>query len=312
MTQEHRGVHLVSIDHDQAGQRLDNFLMGRLKGVPRSHVYRLLRSGQVRVNKGRKKPHYRLQAGDEVRVPPVSLKQSETPNVPHPLIDRLEQSILLENDDVLIIDKPAGLPVHAGSGVRYGVIEALRQGRPSESLELVHRLDRDTSGCLLLARSRQALTQCHEAFRNEHRIGKHYTALVRGDWSGCHTVDAALEKVVRSGEHMIQVSTGGQHALSHFECSKRYEDPVDASLMRIRIETGRTHQIRVHAAHHQHPLAGDSKYGDRDFDNQLRPLGLDRLFLHASKLEFDLPGLGSISAEAPLPDELSQLLEQLS
>jgi 23S rRNA pseudouridine955/2504/2580 synthase len=305
---------IVTIAADQGGQRIDNFLLNKLKGVPKSHVYRLLRSGQVRVNSGRKKPHYRLQAGDNVRIPPVRTSQRTTPVVPDAQIDRLRDTVLFENEHVLVINKPSGIPVHSGSGYAYGVIDVLRQAEPDATLELVHRLDRETSGCLLLAKSRVSLNLCHTALREQHAdsIGKYYLALVAGHWPGSETVAMGIEKVVRSGERMMQTSVDGAAAVSHFECQQSFShEAIEASLMRVKIDTGRTHQIRVHARYKNHPLAGDQKYGDKSFNAGLKSLGLNRLFLHAAKLELNLPGIGDISTQAALPDDLQNCLDAL-
>ena len=305
---------IVTIDANQHGQRLDNFLLTMLKGVPKSHVYRLLRSGQVRVNSGRKKPHYRLKDGDRVRIPPVRVTEKTTPVIADKLVAQLEHSILLDNEHVMVVNKPAGIPVHGGSGYAFGVIDILRQSRPDQPLELVHRLDRETSGCLLLAKSRISLNACHAAFREQHDsvVAKHYLALVRGHWPDQQTVDIGIEKVVRSGERMMQAADNGARAVSHFECQQQFEyDDIQASLMRVQIETGRTHQIRVHARHQNHPLAGDEKYGDKTFNAQMKSLGLNRLFLHASKLQLTLPNIGNIKAEAEMPKELQDVIARL-
>ncbi len=305
---------IVTIDANQHGQRLDNFLLAILKGVPKSHVYRLLRSGQVRVNSGRKKPHYRLKDGDRVRIPPVRVAEKTAPSIAGKLVAQLENSILLDNEHVLVVNKPAGIPVHGGSGYAFGVIDILRQSRPEQPLELAHRLDRETSGCLLLAKSRVSLNACHAAFREQHdsAVAKHYLALVKGHWPGQQTIGIGIEKVVRSGERMMQASEDGARAVSHFECQQQFEhDGLQASLMRVQIETGRTHQIRAHARYQGHPLAGDEKYGDKTFNNQMKALGLNRLFLHASRLQLDLPGTGRIEAEAALPEELLNVLNVL-
>ena len=301
-----------SIDQNNHGQRIDNYLISELKGVPRSHIYRLLRSGQVRVNKGRIKPHYKLQAGDEVRIPPVRMEHKTPGTVPSAVMQRLAEATLLENDDILVINKPAGLPVHAGSGIDYGVIEALKQHNPDQFIELVHRLDRDTSGCLLLARNRDSLTRLHASLRDAHGIEKHYLALVAGHWPGRHTVDVPLEKIQRSGEHMVEASASGARARSHFEARKiiRHDVLGDLTLVDVEIETGRTHQIRVHASHSGHPLAGDTKYGDNHINKQLKAFGLKRLFLHASTLTIKLDK--TYRVEAPLPDDLTALLAKLA
>ncbi|MCK5396463.1 MAG: RluA family pseudouridine synthase [Gammaproteobacteria bacterium] len=300
---------LVTIDDDQAGQRIDNFLVKHLKGVPKSHIYRLLRSGQVRVNSGRKKPHYKLQPGDILRIPPVRIAENETNQIPSSIIQTLKNSILFEDNNIIAINKPSGIAVHKGSGLRFGIIEAFRQIYPERSLELVHRLDRETSGCLLLAKNRQILAQLHELLRHEKivRIEKTYTALLSGQWlDGKKTIDIGIRKVKRSGEHMMQTDESGDRAVSHFEPLEIFER---CSLMKITIETGRTHQIRVHAQHCNHPVIGDSKYGDKKTNQFFRELGLKRLFLHAQQLH--LPLADPITINAPLSDDLELLLKQL-
>jgi 23S rRNA pseudouridine955/2504/2580 synthase len=307
------GAKTVEIDSEHSGQRIDNYLMSQLKGVPRSRIYKLLRSGQVRVNSGRKKPHYKLKSGDAVRIPPVNTAERETPAIPDSVKKILSQAVLFENENILAINKPAGLAVHSGSGLSFGVIEALKDDRPDQFIELVHRLDRETSGCLLLAKNRTTLTQLHDLLRNETEsgLGKYYFALVAGYWADASTIDAPLKKIMRGGEHMVEVAEDGQHAISHFEPLQHYPQ---ATLMRIKIDTGRTHQIRVHAAHAGHPIAGDRKYGDADLNRDLKKMGLKRLFLHAARLE--IPALESepndpIIIEAPLSDELQNVLDTL-
>jgi 23S rRNA pseudouridine955/2504/2580 synthase len=300
-------VRMALIDQHSQGQRIDNYLLTQLKGVPRSHIYRLLRSGQVRVNKGRIKPPYRLQLGDEVRIPPVRVSERPDSSVPTAVLKLLAAATLFENEDLLVIDKPAGIPVHAGSGIHYGVAEAFKQMYPGQFIELVHRLDRDTSGCLLLAKNRGSLGQLHTMMREASGIEKQYLALVAGHWPGTETVDVPLEKIQRSGERMVEAREGGASARSHFEARKLYRD---VSLMKVQIDTGRTHQIRVHASVRGHPLAGDSKYGDDSFNKQMKALGLKRLFLHACRLSFKL-NKKNIQVEAPLPAELKNLLARL-
>jgi 23S rRNA pseudouridine955/2504/2580 synthase len=300
-------VRMALIDQNSHGQRIDNYLLTQLKGVPRSHIYQLLRSGQVRVNKGRIKPPYRLQLGDEVRIPPVRISEKPESTVPTAVLDLLAAATLFENEDLLIIDKPAGIAVHAGSGVHYGVAEAFKQSHPGQFIELVHRLDRDTSGCLILAKNRDSLSQLHTMMRESRGIEKQYLALVAGHWPGSETVDVPLEKIQRSGERMVEASESGAQARSHFEARKLYRD---ASLMAVQIDTGRTHQIRVHAAYCGHPLAGDNKYGDDTFNKQMKALGLKRLFLHACRLSFKLSNK-RIQVEAPMPAELQKLLKRL-
>lgn len=303
----------VEVDPDHSGQRLDNFLMTRLKGVPRSRIYRLVRRGEVRINKGRATPGYRLQRGDQVRIPPV--RTATRPPVSIPGRPGWVDNILFEDDDLLILDKPSGIAVHAGSGVAAGVIEILRRWRPElRFLDLVHRLDRATSGCLLLAKRRSALTALHadlrQNSRKQHRIQKDYTALLAGQMRAPRTVTAALEKnLIQSGERMVKVSNDGRYAQSRFLPQQRFSD---ATLVTIRLYTGRTHQARVHAAHLGHPIAGDEKYGDKIFNTKMRGLGLRRLFLHASSLQFQHPISGKrIHVEAPLPADLKSLLNRL-
>jgi len=306
-------VKIIEISDVHAGQRLDNYLLTRLKGVPKSHIYRLLRSGQVRVNKGRKKPNYRLAAGDKVRIPPVTTAVREQKAVPDTVLKLLENARLFENNDILVLNKPAGIAVHGGSELDFGIIEALRQLYPDQFIELVHRLDRDTSGCLVLAKNRTVLGQLHRALRPERNnpetavVRKSYLALLAGSWQlGQKTVDLPLQKVRRGGEHRVEVSADGATAISHFKLVQHY---AIASLMQVRIETGRTHQIRVHAAAMGHPVAGDKKYGDASFNRAIRKQGLRRLFLHAS--DIDLPIGDGLSIHAPLTQDLSQLLDKL-
>ena len=306
------GVQLVEISADLAGQRIDNFLLNHLKGAPRSLIYRILRRGEVRVNKGRIRPEYRLKAGDTLRIPPVRLApRSEPPRPAGQVLRRLENAILYEDNRLLVLNKPSGLAVHGGSGLSYGVIEGLRALRPQAPyLELVHRLDRDTSGCLLIAKKRSALRRLHELLR-ENRVDKRYFALLQGQWSGgSRQVDAPLRKnVLRSGERIVRVDSEGKSALSVF---RPLAVGKTASLVEVKLETGRTHQIRVHAASLGQPIAGDDKYGDAGFNRQLREMGLKRLFLHARSLRFQLiEGEPAIEITAPLDDELEQVLKRL-
>ena len=301
---------LLSIDAGHEGQRIDNFLFTALKGVPRSLIYRLLREGQVRVNKGRIKPVYRLRSGDVVRIPPLRRGESETPPPTNAARERLAAAILYEDDDLLAIDKPAGFAVHGGSGVANGVIEVARALYPDcPEIALVHRLDRATSGCLLLAKRRTVLLELQELFK-KGGVEKHYLALVQGAWKGGdRTVRAALEKNrLQSGERMVRVAEVGKAADTRFRPVERFGA---ASLMEIRLGTGRMHQIRVHATHIGHPIAGDEKYGDAAFNRVVRGYGLRRLFLHASRLSWQRPGKAPQSVEAPLPAELEAVLERL-
>ncbi len=302
----------LAIDEEQAQQRLDNFLFRQLKGVPKGHVYRLLRTGQVRVNGRRAKPDYRLASGDEVRIPPVRQAEITPPARPgsHQLA-ALQNAILFEDEQLLVINKPAGMAVHGGSGVSFGVIEALRILRPEQrSLELVHRLDRDTSGCLIIAKKRSALRVLHAALR-EGAVEKRYLALLAGRWSGGERqVRLALEKnVLQSGERRVRVADTGKLAESRFQPLQAFEN---AMLVEVTIMTGRTHQIRVHAAHLKHPVAGDDKYGDREANRYFRSLGLKRMFLHARSLGFKHPVSGeAMQVNALLDDNLKTVLDRL-
>lgn len=302
---------LVEITHINQDQRIDNYLITRLKGVPKSHVYRIIRKGEVRVNKKRIKPEYRLQAGDIVRIPPLRLATPPSTTPPPKMQERLEQCILYEDSNLIVINKPSGVAVHGGSGISFGVIEALRQSRPQEKfLELVHRLDRDTSGCLLLAKKPGVLKELHELMRN-NQIEKIYLALVQGYWPRhLHQVDVSLKKYqLQSGERMVSVNTEGKTALTEFRVIERF---TTTTLMEAKLHTGRTHQIRVHALHAKHPVVGDDKYGDKDFNKELRKFGCKRLFLHATKLQFVLPSTGqTITVQADLDAELQACLARL-
>ncbi len=302
---------IVEIDADQADQRIDNFLLGLLKGVPRTRIYRLLRKGEVRVNKGRVKPAYRLRAGDQVRIPPVRQAERSPGRVGQDLCRRLEAAILLENDRFLVLNKPRGVAVHGGSGISAGIIEALRQARPGERyLELVHRLDRETGGCLLVARKRSALRVLHGLMR-EGRVDKRYRLLAAGRWPvDCREVDAPLHKnLLSSGERVVRISPAGKPARTGFRLLAGMDR---ATYMEARLHTGRTHQIRVHAAHAGHPVAGDEKYGERAFNRWIRGQGLQGMFLHATSLAFSWPESGEhFRVRAPLDDNLQQVLVTL-
>ncbi|MFL6655430.1 MAG: RluA family pseudouridine synthase [Sulfurifustis sp.] len=309
-TSNKEAVRYVEVDESREGQRLDNFLVGQLKGIPKSHIYRVLRRGEVRVNSGRATPDYRLHAGDRVRIPP--LRQSERQATVDPNRYRwLRERLLYEDDDLLVLDKPAGLPVHGGSGVAVGVIEALRAVcEDARDLDLVHRLDRGTSGCLLVAKRRAALLVLHKMLR-DGKIEKRYLALVRGRWrGGARHISAPLEhERTRSGERHVDVGPEGRAAESRFE-PKGFYGPT--TLVEVRLYTGRMHQARVHALHAGHPIAGDDKYGDREFNRELRPVGLRRLFLHAASLRFAHPVTGAkIEVKSTLPAELAAVLERL-
>lgn len=302
-------VRLATVPDDRDGQRIDNFLTGQLKGVPKSLVYRLLRTGQVRINGKRAKPDARVSAGDTVRIPPVrTAAAGESGPAPRAMIERVVQSIIFEDRDFLVLDKPAGIAAHGGSGVAFGAIELLRAARPDETLELAHRLDRDTSGVLVLARRRAALTALQELIREGH-ITKQYLALLHGHPKRARfDVNVPLRKFdLQGGERMVRVSDDGKPALTAFKVLGSY---ADASLAEVTLYTGRTHQIRVHAQHAGHPLAGDEKYGLREFNKAMRAFGLRRLFLHAARFEFELNGK-THSFSAPLARDLADVLDRL-
>ena len=310
--QKSNSVQFIEITAAQSGQRIDNFLLTLEKGVPRSRIYRAIRKGEVRVNKGRIKQIYRLQAGDSVRVPPLRTSNKETPStLSDSLRQRLTAAILLEDDDLLVINKPAGLAVHAGSNIKQGVIEAFRILRADlPYLELVHRLDRDTSGCLLLAKNRSALLNLQQQLL-AHDMDKRYLALLKGGWQNKdRLVDQPLKKNnLSSGERMVQVDADGKQAKTLFIARRRF--PL-AQLTEVVLYTGRTHQIRVHSAHMGHPIAGDDKYGQRDFNKIMRKIGLRRMFLHAWQLGISHPTNGKeLLLEAPLPESLKMIIDRL-
>ncbi|HKS33774.1 MAG TPA: 23S rRNA pseudouridine(955/2504/2580) synthase RluC [Enterobacteriaceae bacterium] len=313
MKTENPSVKIVAITADEAGQRIDNFLRTQLKGVPKSMIYRILRKGEVRVNKKRIKPEYKLEDGDEVRIPPVRVAERDDEAVsPHlKKVAALEGVILYEDDHLLVLNKPSGTAVHGGSGLSFGVIEGLRALRPeARFLELVHRLDRDTSGVLLIAKKRSALRSLHEQLR-EKGMQKDYLALVRGQWqSHVKVVQAPLLKnILQSGERVVRVNSEGKPSETRFKVEERYES---ATLVRCSPVTGRTHQIRVHTLHAGHPIAFDDRYGDREFDAQLANTGLSRLFLHAAALTFTHPGTGeTLRIEAPMDSQLKRCLQIL-
>ncbi|MDH5357777.1 MAG: 23S rRNA pseudouridine(955/2504/2580) synthase RluC [Gammaproteobacteria bacterium] len=305
-------VQFIDISASQAGQRIDNFLLTLEKGVPKSRIYRAIRKGEVRVNKGRIKQTYKIQEGDTVRVPPLRTSENTTPaSVSDRLRLQLIDSILLEDDDLLVLNKPPGLAVHAGSNIKQGVIEALRVIRDElPYLELVHRLDRDTSGCLLLAKNRNALLNLQQQML-DHDINKRYLTLLKGNWGDKEKlIEQPLQKnTVSSGERMVRVDPEGKYAKTLFIPRQHFSQ---AQLTEVMLFTGRTHQIRVHAAHMGHPLAGDDKYGQRDFNKEMKTSGLKRLFLHAWKLGIEHPGTGqSLTLEAPLPIELKRVIDSL-
>jgi 23S rRNA pseudouridine955/2504/2580 synthase len=305
----HPKVRQVMVSSEEAGQRIDNFLARYLKGVPKSHIYRILRRGEVRVNSGRIRAQYKVCAGDTVRIPPVRV--STSPKAQARPVPGLEARILFENSRCLVVNKPSGLAVHGGSGVSYGVIEAFRAARPDAPyLELAHRLDRETSGCLVLAKRRSFL-RAFQAQLREGTVVKHYLALVAGAWQGGkQTVTAPLRKnLLRGGERMVTVDETGKAAVSVFSPVSTF---ADATLVDVELKTGRTHQIRVHGTHIGHPLAGDGKYGDENFNNEMKSHGLRRLFLHAHLLEFmGSAGDDTITVSAPLDDDLKAVIDRL-
>ncbi len=301
-------VSFQTVDEFSEGQRLDNYLLKHLKGVPKSHIYRVIRKGEVRVNKGRKKAEYKLQLDDVVRIPPIRVSESGQVEASDNLKQLLTDSVLYEDKGLLIINKPSGLAVHSGSGVTIGVIEALRS-MYKDPVELVHRLDRATSGVLLIAKKRSVLKNLHEQL-NKHQMEKRYTALVKGAWSKKrHTIDAPLYQNSR----YTVVDAKGKEAISHFQPLKNFhQQDFEASLVEVLIETGRTHQIRAHAKHANHPIAGDDKYGDPSFDQKIKDKGLKRLFLHAHQLTFTNPLTNEIQkVQAPLTQDLQDFLDRL-
>ncbi|MDE1963704.1 MAG: RluA family pseudouridine synthase [Xanthomonadaceae bacterium] len=303
------GVRQVEVGPERDGQRIDNALATLLKGVPKSAIYRILRTGQVRVNGKRAKPDTRLVAGDLLRIPPVRVAEKhETRGPAAGQVAEAAASVIFEDKHFLVIDKPTGMASHGGSGVSHGAIELMRAARPNEHLELVHRLDRDTSGVLVFARTRAGLTGLQAAIR-DGQVVKQYLCLMVGHPSKARfNVNAPLAKsVLQGGERMVRVSDNGKPSLTFFQEMEQYPG---ARLMQATLGTGRTHQIRVHAAHIGHPLAGDPKYGDKEANKRFRDRGLHRLFLHASHLSFELDGR-AYSFSAPLPDDLKSFLDVL-
>ena len=306
------GVRFQTVEADYQEQRIDNYLLAQLKGVPKSLVYRILRKGEVRVNKKRVKPEYKLKAGDVIRIPPVRVAEDNPlPSANLDQVQALKHHILYEDSILLVINKPAGLAVHGGSGLQFGLIESLRALRPeAKHLELVHRLDRDTSGCLLIAKRRSALRSLHEQLRDK-TMDKFYLALVRGQWrSHVRKITAPLLKnTLKSGERIVRVDSAGKPSETKFRIVQKY---AQATLVEASPVTGRTHQIRVHTLHAGHPIAGDPKYGDGEFDQSMRELGLERLFLHAHRVSFKHPQTGlPVTVEAPMDEDLQQVLKRL-
>ncbi|ARP37774.1 23S rRNA pseudouridine(955/2504/2580) synthase RluC [Vibrio splendidus] len=304
-------VQFVDIDEDMAGQRIDNFLRNQLKNIPKSMIYRIVRKGEVRVNKKRIKAEYKLKAGDLVRIPPVTIEEKTEENVPSTKLNKvseLEQCIIYEDDHMLILNKPSGTAVHGGSGLKFGAIEALRALRPdARFLELVHRIDRDTSGILLVAKKRSALRHLQAQFR-EKTVQKYYFALVMGEWkNSCKVVNAPLLK--NEVNSIVRVNPNGKASETRFKVLEKFQD---ATLVQASPITGRTHQIRVHAQYTGHPIAWDDRYGDRRFDAYTGKVGLNRLFLHAANIKFTHPGSEEkMDISAPMEKRLERALTGL-
>ncbi len=306
------GVQYLTIDPEYSGQRIDNFLLRILKGVPKSYIYRIVRKGEVRINKGRIKADYRLQSGDQLRIPPLRMATQAPPTKPGKwVLESLANAILYEDNGLLVINKPSGIAVHGGSGINYGVIEALRELRPQEKgLELVHRIDRDTSGCLMLAKRRSALRGYHQQLQ-QGEIEKRYLAMIAGNWGGeqRRRVDAPLQKnTLRSGERVVRVDPEGKHALTLFQVVESFSQ---VTLVEALLRTGRTHQIRVHLAHLGTPILGDEKYGTPASDALSKEIGLKRLALHAASLTLPRPDQSPLRIEAPLDPALRDTLKKL-
>lgn len=312
-TEQKTKVQFIEVDSEYQDQRIDNYLRTQLKGIPKSLIYRVVRKGELRVNKKRVKPDYRLQPGDLIRVPPLRISE-QSDHLPNARLDRiqaLEKYILYEDRYILVLNKPSGMAVHGGSGLQFGVIEGLRALRPqAKFLELVHRLDRDTSGVLLVSKKRSVLKNLHEQLRSK-TMRKNYLALVRGQWQKhVKTVNAPLRKNnLSSGERVVRVDTEGKASETRFTIVHKFSK---ATLVQASPITGRTHQIRVHTLHAGHPIACDDKYGDQEFDRYIRDQGGSRLFLHASDLTFFHPGEGNkMTIRAPLDKNLNKLIENL-
>ncbi len=304
-------VQVLEVPESAAGQRLDNFIQKVLSDVPRSRIYRVIRKGEVRVNGHRAGPETRLQARDKVRIPPVRVEPAASAAPKRPSNDTLEAvraAIVQEDEHVIVLNKPAGMAVHGGSGISFGVIEALRALRPGETLELAHRLDRDTSGCLLVARDTPTLRILHALLREGGQFEKRYLALLKGKWNlGKKRIDIPLRTDIRvGGERTVKAHESGKASVSEFRPIQFFGKK--ATLVEVMIQTGRTHQIRVHAQHAGHPVAGDDKYGDEAFNKEMKEAGLRRMFLHAHSVSFEWPRGGEFSVNTPLPPELAAVI----
>lgn len=303
-------VKIITVDEDHAGQRIDNFLLRFYRKVPKSRIYRAIRKGEVRVNKKRIKATYRVLGGDQVRVPPMNQPNQAQVEVKHDTKQLVKQSTIYEDDELLVIDKPSGMAVHGGSGLSYGVIESLRQSYPTHQyLELIHRLDRETSGILLVAKRPRILRECHALLR-QNAMDKKYKLLVKGRWPEDLTrVSLPLKKnILVSNERIVTVDPSGKPSVTHFDVIERYED---ATLLQATLKTGRTHQLRVHTAHHGHPIVGDEKYGDQNANQQFQALGLKRLFLHAESIAFQLQDHAPYQFIAELPQHMQDICTKL-
>ncbi|MFT7388346.1 MAG: 23S rRNA pseudouridine955/2504/2580 synthase [Candidatus Endobugula sp.] len=312
-------VQFITIDAGNTAQRIDNFLLSRLKGVPKSRIYRIVRKGEVRVNKGRVKPEYKLCDGDVVRVPPIRVSQRDTPPQPSQhLAQLLESSILFENNDVLVVNKPSGLAVHGGSGISLGLIESFRQIRPdSRFLELVHRLDRDTSGCIMIAKKRSSLRFLQQELR-ERRVQKIYHALVDGRWPNRRKSvnEPLIKNQLATGARLVRIAQldteGAKTSLTQYRVIQRYQRAErSCTLVEAKPVTGRTHQIRVHSQSVGCSIIGDDRYCDNDVNTFYRAAGLKRLFLHAFQLQFSLPDGTPVKIEAPLGDDLLNVFNHI-
>lgn len=308
-------VKFITATSEDTGQRIDNFLMRHYRNVPKTLIYRIIRKGEVRVNKGRVKQTTRIQEGDLIRIPPIKTPEKMDVKIPANQMERIEQSILYEDADLMVINKPSGVAVHGGSGVQFGLVEVVRELRPlAKRVELVHRLDRETSGCILLAKKASVLKALHEQIR-EDKMVKEYLALLSSHWpKGKRKIDLPLLKnTLQSGERMVVVDPSGKPSISYFKVERHFKD-VD--LVSVRLKTGRTHQIRVHAQSQGCAIVGDDKYGDKQVNKAFAKLGMKRLALHAQFLTFTHPGKEGDEAimkvEAPLHKDFTGIIEYLS
>ena len=301
---------IFEINSDTDGQRIDNFLLKTLKDLSKSNIYKLLRKGQIRINGKRSKPTTRLTVGDLVRVPPFVLGENQELFISENLLKAVRDSIIFSNNNFLVVNKPSGLAVHSGTGVKVGLIEVCKELYPDTEIQLAHRLDRETSGCVVLAKNRQALNDFNQQSK-DNNITKKYLALVKGVIKNNFEVELPLDVTTRSGgERTVTVSEDGKYAKTLFRVSEFYQRQIKSTLLECQLVTGRTHQIRVHAAAMEHPLAGDIRYGDEKYNQKLRKLGLKRLFLHASSIEFTDED-EKIIVSAELPEKLHKILSEL-